>query len=282
MLPLSHSLVKTPALVSTDFNPLPPDHSDEDGVWVREKGVLEYTLKSLREELIDVQEKLSELRTSLQNHLGPLYSECEALSNECRDLTLKLESLHRLKLYDCSKSYQHSFECGVDRAVGAEDDEILDSLFRDAEKYAKHVRGKQLPNSELKKLFRKIASKCHPDKHSTPEKKQAAQKLFIEARDAYNRRDLNTLQEIYRAVTDPSFRRSTVLSRLIDSLRADIATTRRILDASLESDDWRLYKSWRLNPYAFMASSREASRSAIASLKAQRDYLKAQLNVLSQ
>jgi hypothetical protein len=49
---------------------------------------------------------------------------------------------------------------------------------------------------ELKSLYRKACSLCHPDK-VTEEKKEAAHRVFVELQDAYKGNDLTRLRKIY-------------------------------------------------------------------------------------
>ncbi|SUD31801.1 nuclease NucT [Pseudomonas fluorescens] len=76
---------------------------------------------------------------------------------------------------------------------------------------------------ELKAIFRKACSLCHPDK-VTDDKKESAHHAFVELRDAYKRNDLPRVKEIYETLKAGGVpgTRSTALSES-DALRAAIA-----------------------------------------------------------
>lgn len=121
---------------------------------------------------------------------------------------------------------------------------------------------------ELKAIFRKACSLCHPDK-VTDDKKESAHHAFVELRDAYKRNDLQRVKDIYETLKAggiPSAR-STALSEF-DALRAAIAElefaiSRLVADlkALQDSDSVRLMDSAGISEIelqCFFAKRREA------------------------
>lgn len=96
---------------------------------------------------------------------------------------------------------------------------------------------------ELKSLYRKACSLCHPDKVST-DKKEAAHRVFVELQNAYKSNDLPRLREIYEALKAgglPETRSSTLseaegLKAAIAELEFTIARLVGELKALQESD----------------------------------------------
>ncbi len=76
---------------------------------------------------------------------------------------------------------------------------------------------------EIKSLYRRACSLCHPDK-VPEEKKQAAHRVFVELQEAYKCNDLPRLREIYEALAAGGLpgTRSTTLSE-VEALKAAIA-----------------------------------------------------------
>lgn len=124
----------------------------------------------------------------------------------------------------------------AERESGKDRDEA-EATARDAketfEEYARQheelQRAEPLPmldeesERELKAIFRKACSLCHPDK-VTDDKKESAHHAFVELRDAYKRNDLPRVKEIYETLKAGGIpgTRSTALSES-DALRAAIA-----------------------------------------------------------
>ncbi|WP_070411131.1 phospholipase D-like domain-containing protein [Pseudomonas lundensis] len=124
----------------------------------------------------------------------------------------------------------------AERESGKDRDEA-EATARDAketfEEYARQheelQRAEPLPmldeesERELKAIFRKACSLCHPDK-VTDDKKESAHHAFVELRDAYKRNDLPRVKEIYETLKAGGIpgTRSTALSES-DGLRAAIA-----------------------------------------------------------
>lgn len=76
---------------------------------------------------------------------------------------------------------------------------------------------------DLKRLYRKACSLCHPDKFPE-ERKEAAHRAFTELQDAYKSNDLERVREIHAALAAgglPAARSATLC--LVDGLKAAIA-----------------------------------------------------------
>ena len=86
---------------------------------------------------------------------------------------------------------------------------------------------------ELKALYRKACSLCHPDK-VTEDKKQMAHDIFSTLLDAYKSNDLEQVRQIYERVKNGDFTqtRATTLSK-VEVLKAAIAEIKYQLDKLL-------------------------------------------------
>lgn len=148
----------------------------------------------------------------------------------------------------------------ADRKTGKEREEAeavardADEAFKDYTRQHEELqRAEPLPKlddeaeRELKFLYRKACSLCHPDKVSE-DSKEAAHRVFVELQDAYKGNDLSRVREIHEALELDGLpaTRSTTLSES-EALRAAIAEleyaiTRLIVElkALQESDSFKL------------------------------------------
>ena len=106
------------------------------------------------------------------------------------------------------------------------------------EQLQKEVHIPELNNEqekEHKAMYKKACGLCHPDK--VPEdKKQAANEIFLELRDAYQSNDLKRVAQIYERVKSGNFSqtRSSTLSK-VDVLKSAISEIKYQLDKLLEA-----------------------------------------------
>jgi hypothetical protein len=81
----------------------------------------------------------------------------------------------------------------------------------------------EMTERELKSLYRKSCSLCHPDK-VTEDRKEAAHRIFVELQDAYKSNNLDRVREIHETLAAGGLpgTRSTMLSKA-EALRGAIA-----------------------------------------------------------
>lgn len=87
---------------------------------------------------------------------------------------------------------------------------------------------------ELKKIYRKAANLCHPDKFED-DQKDAATQTFVALQELYDNNDLSALRELYTSLKNGGLLkapRSTTLSRS-DALRAAIAELQHRISETL-------------------------------------------------
>lgn len=87
---------------------------------------------------------------------------------------------------------------------------------------------------ELKRLYRKACSLCHPDRFSD-EQKDAAHRVFVSLQEIYSSNDLKAMSELYESLKVgglPSEPRSSTLSRA-DALRTAIAELQHRVEETL-------------------------------------------------
>lgn len=176
----------------------------------------------------------------------------ESLSDEKAELERRLIAFnhrHDVEIGDLIKRVLRVRAEFARLAVGQKEEtrEQADAAARNAEEeYADYSRRHEQLQSEvplpkldenaereLKRLYRKSCSLCHPDKFPE-EQKVAAHRTFTELQDAYKRNDLNKLRELHESLVAgglPSARSNTL--RVVDELRAAIAEMERSIASTL-------------------------------------------------
>lgn len=163
---------------------------------------LENQLNGYDNEKIELEKLLSEFQHRHTIELG--------------DIILDILKLRKLKF----KSDKTKFE-------EAENDERQYSEQVDTEKEKEIYELTDEQKSELKKKFRKATVLCHPDK-VVGEFKEAAQRIFIELKQAYDANDLKKVSEILNELEKGNFfktKSETVQEK--DLLKASIAKLKR-------------------------------------------------------
>ena len=138
----------------------------------------------------------------------------------------------------------------------AEEDENLKQARYEYEEF--HHRQQTQPSvkqlsdgdkTELKKLYKQAALKCHPDRLSDKQKAQGTEK-FKELQVAYNQQDLARVRKILEDIKDgdwmpgsATISDKSVLRRRIAELRATIVTLEAEIEAMLEDETWCLIES---------------------------------------
>jgi hypothetical protein len=173
---------------------------------------LELRLESLADEKAELERRLITFNRRHDDALGDLIQ---------RILKSRAE-LARLLVSDRKNSKEH-----IEAEAAARDAE---EAYKDyARQHEELQRAEPLPKldedaeRELKSLYRKVCSLCHPDK-VPEERKEAAHRIFVELQDAYKGNDLSRVREIHEALKAGSLlgTRSTALSEA-EGLQAAIA-----------------------------------------------------------
>lgn len=184
--------------------------------------------------------------TRLRFQLEVLELRLESLADEKVELERRLITFNRRHDAALGDAIQRILKARVQlaqliaikqkRSKGQEEAEA-EATARDAEEayedYSRHhdelQRAEPLPaldeddERELKSLYRKTCSLCHPDKF-TEEKKAAAHCAFVELQEAFKDNNLSRVREIHKALKAAGLpeTRSTTLSKS-EALRAAIA-----------------------------------------------------------
>ncbi|MEO5607343.1 MAG: phospholipase D-like domain-containing protein [Polaromonas sp.] len=174
--------------------------------------ILEVRLESLSDEKADLERRLITFNRRHDDALGDLIQ---------RILKARAE-LARLLVAD-QKNDKKREEA---KAAFQEAEETYQDYARQHEQLQ---HAKPLPQldegaeQELKSLYRKACSLCHPDKVPA-EKKEAAHRAFVELQEAYKGNDLARVREIHEALAAGGLpgTRSTTLSE-VEALKAAIA-----------------------------------------------------------
>lgn len=190
----------------------------------------------------------------------------ESLSDEKADLERRLITFNRRHDEALGDVIQHILKARAElarHAAARKNDEELEAeaAAQDAEEayknysrqHAELQSAEPLPKldddaeRELKSLYRKACSLCHPDK-VPDEEKDSAHLVFVQLQEAYKRNDLAGLRAIHEALAAGGLpgTRSTTLTE-VESLKAAIAELEHAIDvlvvelkALQESDGIRL------------------------------------------
>jgi hypothetical protein len=180
----------------------------------------------------------------LRFHLETLELRLSSLSDEKADLERRMITFNRRHDDALGDLIQHLLKARAELARmrladrrEAKGCEEAEAAARDAEQAYKDYawqheelkRAEALPKlddeteRELKSLYRRACSLCHPDKVSE-ERKQDAHHFFVELQEAYKSNDLTRVRELYEVLKTGGIleARSTILNK-VESLRAAIA-----------------------------------------------------------
>lgn len=210
--------------------------------------VLELRLESLSDEKADLERRLIAFNRRHDDVLGDLIQ---------RILLARAEVARIKASQQLDKSRRKYAE-----AAAREAEEAYSEYSRQHEELQKEAPPPRLSGEderELKSLYRKACSLCHPDKF--PEaKKSAAHQVFTDLQDAYKRNDLARVREIYESLAAGGLPdiRSATLSRA-DELRAAIAELEYAISTALAT-----LKAMRASDAFMMMDSAGASEDAWA------------------
>lgn len=183
--------------------------------------VLELRLQSLSDEKSDLERALIIFNRRYNDALGTLLIELLKAETELAQRKAK-QSQQRAEQ---NQEAEQEAEQDKQHADQAEQD------WHDYQQEYEQQQGQDAPShlnndeeAELKILYRKTRTLCHPDKFADGQK-EGAHQIFVELQDVYKKNDLSALRELYTKLkTGSLFKapRSSTLSRF-DALRVAIA-----------------------------------------------------------
>lgn len=182
--------------------------------------VLELRLESLSDEKAELERKLLVFNRRHDEILGDLIKRVLQAKSELAHL----HAQEKLKQAEDDSSIHQQAQEAQDEAKRTQ--KTYDDYTRHHEKLkdlAPLPELDEISEKELRALYRKACSLCHPDKVSE-EKKEQAHFIFIELKTAYKNNDIPRVKEIYDSLASGNLmrKRSTVLSE-VDKLKAAIA-----------------------------------------------------------
>ena len=222
-------------------------------------------IDSISKELDRIEETKEELNRRLTSDFSSDLKAIDELHVEIADLELSMEE------------FLEDDEDDVDDEDYSSDDDA--SFAQHADDYA----GEPLTEQEVeetkanerlcKKIYLKIAKRCHPDKTRVPRLRS----LFIQAGTAMAALDVDTLEEIhfkaYGEYYSEKGSRLTLAQKLMNArLRRDLL--RRRLEALKLSDDYKMIQTYLIHGYLV------ASKAYKAALAITKSSLKAQVEAL--
>jgi hypothetical protein len=168
--------------------------------------VLELRLLSLNNEKSDLERCLIVFNRRYNDALGDLVVEVLAAQARTSRIQAELDQANEEDADEAEKNWRD---------------------YQDEYEKEKHsaapIQLQEKQEKELKKLYRKACTLCHPDRFSE-EMKEAAHKKFVILQEIYKSNDLHTLKEFYSTLKEgglPNAPRSSTLSRS-EALRAAI------------------------------------------------------------
>lgn len=227
-------LSRATALTTVDDNQIPKLQF--------ELRILELRLESLTTEKTDIERRLLVFNRLHSTAVGSLIQEL-----------LKLKSAYARLLSKNAKNDE-------DRNSAKKDADDADAAYEgysqqyDRLKYAPPLKKlDKEQEKELKQLYRRACSLCHPDK-VTEDKKDTAHLMFIELQEAFKDNDIERVKSIYKKAQSGDFSRtrSTTLSK-VELLKAAISEFKYKLSKNT-SEISNLYKS---DAVKFMLSAGE-------------------------
>lgn len=149
-------------------------------------------LTSIRATLAECELELADLRTHLKSFEGRYLRQVGVLYAELDDWDAKVAELEA-KLENSSSAHQRAQQARK-RA-----DETHEATHGEASKAPDFT-----PSADLKSLFRKAAMQFHPDFAKNPTDEKRRTKLFMQAKAAFDRGDVETLQRLLNNDQDSS------------------------------------------------------------------------------
>lgn len=198
-------------------------------------------IAELELELATAQGELSEFSLRYHDAIGSRMTELDALQAE---LALRLAA----KAPDDPRAKEHA-EAAKARAEESKQEE---ARYREAAKEAGHEAGKRFsPSGDLKKLFRQVAQKIHPDRARDEADRAWRTKLMAEANRAYRSGDTATLREVLAVWQEGQPAEAllrtddNLLERQLERLKERLAAIQKELDALYASRLYELYQAER-------------------------------------
>ena len=201
---------------------------------------LQFYLEALELRLVSISDEKSDLERRLII-FNRRYSDVLGLL-----LVKILEAQATLAHYKAAASRQRAVEDQAATQEAEFDAQEADQCQQDWQEYRREYAEQQAKappsmlsvqeEAELKRLYRKACSRCHPDKF-TDEKKGDAHRVFVILQEIYNRNDLEALRELYATLKAGGLHSGSQSSNLSrsDNLRAVIAELQyRITEALRE------------------------------------------------
>lgn len=186
--------------------------------------VLELRLQSLSDEKSDLERTLVIFNRRYNDALGTLL--IDLLGTQAKLARQKAEA-YRQQADEDSKAEQEA--------------EQAEQYWQDYQQEYEEQQTQHAPSSlsgedeqELKKLYRKACSLCHPDRFDN-DQKEAAHQMFVILQEIYKTNDLPALRELHTTLKNgglPKAPRSITLSRS-DALRAAIAELQHRISETL-------------------------------------------------
>lgn len=228
---------------------------------------------TVRHALNRIMRRLSDFNSTITKANSDLIEEKRAVEAEIAQLTAEIQEAHLNQAANHVKDdLDEEFE-GFDTPWaegGAEFEEHEPQKEQERDEPVDEPEHRPVVAAKVKKLFRRIANKTHPDKTDDPEYHQ----LFRSAKQYYRDGDYEGLLEIWNYISGTV---SRVLSKILRRLQKEIEELRNIerqLNAVRSSNDYQLLTLYEQQREAVLMQVRLQFTTKLSQLKAHATMLR--------
>lgn len=229
-------------------------------------------LQALEEEILRRQERIAQLELELFDHRAAIADFEEELERRVRPLERYLERLEA-RLVKERRLAARRAQWG-DRA---EDEDVPDVVEQFEKAWTPREPRPSKPRQEgtpevdpadLKRLYRNLAKRFHPDLTTDPEEKTWRKGVMAEVNAAYAKGDLVALRALQEKADRPEPEKAKSREQLIIDMRAEIARLNSVI-RKLESDLDRLARSEELKLQLDASMARRQGRDLLGEMASQ-------------
>jgi hypothetical protein len=206
-----------------------------------ERGRLEDELASIEEEAATLQRDLKQFEAEYLAAVGPLYVRLDRWKLRCDEVRWSVDRLRQMQT-----SHQNQPEPDVWEQARAEafrpqweQQRTEEQAETDRPAYTPPPELSEDEEAELKRLYRTLAKRFHPDLVSTAEAKAARQKVMAAINEAYQQKDLARLRELELNPDVADQISEDIGAKLIRLIREIAQLRRQLEDAHTELDALR-------------------------------------------
>ena len=194
-----------------------------------------------------------ELKT-LENTLTELAAE----KSECESVIAEFNAAYLEEVGDLLEKVLRAEMAAAEKQTGQNAAKEIENARKEYQEFRKQREQTPKPShlsedekTELKKLFKRAAFKCHPDRFpNDSEKAKQGGEIFKELEEANRKQDINRIREIWQKLQDGDWTTGSaavmdkdILRRQISALRQKTEILRAEIGEVCEGETWRLIQA---------------------------------------